>query len=130
LAADESVPESILHYISKQIGISPDALNHYAISRGGETRQEHLRKIRNQFEYRTFTSKEYREIAHLLLPTSMSTNKGIVLVESLLTEMRNRKIIVLGLWSYLGVPPTYLLKSSSSIPSVTPSIIFTHKILS
>jgi hypothetical protein len=58
----------------------------------------------------------------------MSTNKGIVLVESLLTERRNRKIIIIpGLWSYLGLPPTYLLKSSSSIPSVTPSIIFTRK---
>lgn len=36
MAADESVPESILHYIAKQIGISPDALKHYASSRGGE----------------------------------------------------------------------------------------------
>jgi TnpA family transposase len=94
LAADESVPESIVHYISKQIGISPDSLKHYASSRFGETRREHLRKIRKQFGYRTFTSKEYRELAHWLLPTAMSTDKGIILVESLLSEMRNRKIIL------------------------------------
>ncbi|WP_420820972.1 Tn3 family transposase [Shimazuella alba] len=94
LASNESIPELILHYISKQIGISPDSLKNYAGSRGGETRREHLRKIRNQFGYRAFTSKEYRELAHWLLPTAMSTNKGIILVESLVTEMRNRKVIL------------------------------------
>lgn len=94
LAADEPVPNSNLSYIAKQMGISPSALEHYASARGGETRQEHLRKIRNQFGYRTFTTKEYRELAQWLLPTAMSTDKEIVLVESLITEMRNRKIIL------------------------------------
>lgn len=92
LAAGESVPDLILRYIAKQVGISPEAMKHYA-SRD-ETRREHVIKIRNQFEYHAFTIKEYRELAHWLLPTAMSTDKGIVLVESLLTEMRNRKIIL------------------------------------
>ncbi|SHE40781.1 protein of unknown function [Seinonella peptonophila] len=77
LASTESVPESILHYISKQIGISPDSLKNYAGSRGGETRREHLRKIRNQFGYRTFTSKEYRELAHWGRTSNQTTNPNL-----------------------------------------------------
>lgn len=60
LAAGELVPDYILSYIAKQIGIAPESMQHYA-SRD-ETRREHIIKIRNQFGYRTFTSKEYREL--------------------------------------------------------------------
>ena len=36
---------------------------------------------------------DYRKQAHWLIPTAMGTDKGIVLVETLIEEMRNQKII-------------------------------------
>jgi hypothetical protein len=93
LSANEKAPDFIVHTIAKQLGISPSAIQNYA--RGSDTtRREHLIKIRGSFGFRTFTLKEYRELACCLLPIAMKTDKGHLLVEALITKMRKRKIIL------------------------------------
>jgi TnpA family transposase len=92
LAMGEQVPGFILDYIAEQIGISPLAMQQYATR--DETRREHLSRIRKIFGYRTFTPQTYKELARWLLSTAMGTDKGIILVESLIQEMRNQRIIL------------------------------------
>ncbi|HDR7612929.1 TPA: Tn3 family transposase [Bacillus mycoides] len=93
LSANEKVPDFIVHTIAKQLRILPSAIQNYARERD-TTRREHLIKIRNTLGFRTFTLKEYRELARWLLPTAMKTDQGHLLVEALITEMRKRKIIL------------------------------------
>lgn len=95
-APQEEIPLPILAYIGRQIGISPSVMEEYSRSRE-TTRREHLAEIRRVFGYRTFTPREYRELSRWLLPIAMGTDKGIVLVEALIQEMRNRKIIIPGI---------------------------------
>ncbi|HEQ3529414.1 TPA: DUF4158 domain-containing protein, partial [Bacillus cereus] len=93
LSPNEKIPDFIVHTIAKQLGILPSAIQNYASGRD-TTRREHLIKIRNTLGFRTFTLKEYRELARWLLPTAMKTDQGHLLVEVLITEMRKRKIIL------------------------------------
>jgi len=93
LSSNEKVPDFIVHAIAKQLRILPSAIQNYARERDA-TRREHLIKIRNTLGFRAFTLKEYRELARWLLPMTMKTDKGHLLVEALITEMRKRKIIL------------------------------------
>ncbi|HDR5272770.1 TPA: DUF4158 domain-containing protein, partial [Bacillus thuringiensis] len=93
LSANEKVPDFIVHTIAKQLRILPSAIENYARERD-TTRREHLSKIRSTLGFRTFTLKEYRELARWLLPMAMKTDQGHLLVEALITEMRKRKIIL------------------------------------
>ncbi|PGT99578.1 Tn3 family transposase [Bacillus cereus] len=93
LSAKEEVPQFIVKIIAKQIGISPLEIGNYARTRD-TTRREHLAKIRNFFDLRSFTLKEYRELARWLLPIAMKTENGYLLVEALIHEMRKPKIIL------------------------------------
>ncbi|MBM7585655.1 TnpA family transposase [Bacillus pakistanensis] len=93
LASREKIPAHLVHRIANQLGIVPSVIQHYAQGRD-ETRREHLGRIRKELHFRSFTMREYRELSHWLLPTAMGTDKGYVLVEALVTEMRRRKIIL------------------------------------
>ncbi|EOQ01285.1 DUF4158 domain-containing protein, partial [Bacillus cereus] len=93
LASGEKIPEYLVQVIANQIGIIPSAIHNYAKGRD-ETRREHLSKIRKEFYFRSFTIQEYRELAQWLLPTALGTDKGYLLVEALIIEMRKRKIIL------------------------------------
>ncbi|XMA23507.1 Tn3 family transposase (plasmid) [Bacillus bombysepticus] len=93
LSSNEKVPDFIVHTIAKQLRVLPSAIQNYARERDA-TRREHLIKIRNTLGFRTFTLKEYRELARWLLPIAMKTDKGHLLVEALIIEMRKRKIIL------------------------------------
>lgn len=72
----------------------PAAIHHYAKIRD-TTRREHISKIRKHFGFRAFTLREYRELANWLLPTAMGTDKGLVLVDLLIQEMRKEKLFFL-----------------------------------
>lgn len=73
LSANEKVPDFIVHTIAKQLRILPSAIKNYARGRD-TTRREHLSKIRSTLGFRTFTLKEYRELARWLLPMAMKTD--------------------------------------------------------
>uniref|UniRef100_UPI00402A7CE3 Tn3 family transposase n=1 Tax=Bacillus sp. DX2.2 TaxID=3073452 RepID=UPI00402A7CE3 len=93
LSVKEEVPQFIVKIIAKQLGVSPFEIENYARTRD-TTRREHLAKIRNFFDLRSFSLKEYRELARWLLPIAMKTENGYLLVEALIHEMRKRKIIL------------------------------------
>ncbi|MEC3435162.1 DUF4158 domain-containing protein, partial [Bacillus cereus] len=92
-ASGEKIPDFLVSLLAKRLGIVPAAIHNYAKIRD-TTRREHISKIRKHFGFRSFTLREYRELANWLLPTAMGTEKGLVLVDLLIQEMRKRKIIL------------------------------------
>lgn len=92
-ASGEKITDFLVSLLAKRLGIVPAAIHNYAKIRD-TTRREHISKIRKHFGFRSFTLREYRELANWLLPTAMGTEKGLVLVDLLIQEMRKRKIIL------------------------------------
>lgn len=54
----KSIPDSVIQYISKQIGVSPSSLDHYP--QRENTLWDHLKEIRSEYDFVTFTLSEYR----------------------------------------------------------------------
>jgi TnpA family transposase len=103
LASGEVIPDYLVHRVADQLSIVPSAIHNYAKNRD-VTRREHLSKIRKTFHYRSFTIREYRELAQWLLPTAMVTDKDHVLVEVLMAEMRKSKIILTAIYALEHLP--------------------------
>ncbi|MED3329728.1 Tn3 family transposase [Bacillus thuringiensis] len=93
LSAKENIPQFLVRFLAKQIGVASWEVQNYARTRD-TTRREHVNKIRNLYNLRTFTLREYRELARWLLPLAMKTENRYLLVEALIQEMRKRKIIL------------------------------------
>ncbi len=92
LQAGEKPREELLTFVSEQIQVDQNLMDQYAIR--DQTRREHLVKLQNLYGFQPFTMSLYRDLSVWLLPTAIKTDKGSVLVASLLDEMRHRKIIV------------------------------------
>ncbi|MGG1703302.1 DUF4158 domain-containing protein, partial [Bacillus paranthracis] len=54
----KNISDSVIHYISKQIGASPSSLKLYP--QRDNTLWDHLKEIRIEYKLVTFTLKEYR----------------------------------------------------------------------
>lgn len=89
----EIPPEGVLSYIAGQIGVPTTVFAQYALSRD-TTRREHFQEILALGAFRSFDARAQRELAALLLPAALSTDSGINLIESLVLEMRSRRIIL------------------------------------
>lgn len=89
----EIPPEGVLCYIAEQIGVPTTAFAQYALSRD-TTRREHFQEIVSLGAFRSFDAEVQRELAVLLLPAALSTDSGIRLIESLVVEMRSRRIVL------------------------------------
>ena len=89
----EVPPERVLDYIAEQVGVAATELENYSRSRD-TTRREHLQEIMNRGEFRPFDAAAQREMASLLLPTALSTDSGMRLIEALVQEMRAHRIIL------------------------------------
>ena len=54
----KSIPESVIHYISKQIGATPSSISLYP--QRENTLWDHLKELRSEYDFVTFTLREYR----------------------------------------------------------------------
>src|SRR5690625_5445013 len=54
----KSIPDSVIHYISKQISATPSSLSLYP--QRENTLWDHLKEIRSEYDFVTFTLSEYR----------------------------------------------------------------------
>ncbi|MDA8353018.1 MAG: Tn3 family transposase [Firmicutes bacterium] len=92
LSEINEVPNRVLHYIANQIDVDPDAFQRYAVRE--TTRWEHMREIRKEYGYRSFTVREYRQLAKALLPQAMEKDHAMHLIHRALHWLRERKIIL------------------------------------
>ncbi|MBK5469308.1 Tn3 family transposase [Bacillus sp. TH19] len=88
----KSIPDSVIHYISKQIGSTPSSLSLYP--QRENTLWDHLKEIRNEYDLVTFTLKEYRMTFKHLYQLALENGDAIHLLHECIDFLRENKIIL------------------------------------
>ncbi|QXW84023.1 Tn3 family transposase [Bacillus sp. LJBS17] len=88
----KSIPDSVIHYISKQIGATPFSLSLYP--QRENTLWDHLKEIRNEYDFVTFTLKEYRMTFKHLHQLAFENGDAIHLLHECIDFLRKGKIIL------------------------------------
>lgn len=88
----KSIPDSVIHYISKQIGTTPSSLSHYP--QRENTLWDHLKEIRSEYDFVTFTLKEYRLTFKHLYQLALENGDAIHLLHECIDFLRKNKIIL------------------------------------
>ncbi|MFC9655384.1 Tn3 family transposase [Bacillus subtilis] len=88
----KSIPDSIIHYISKQIGATPSSLSLYP--QRENTLWDHLKEIRSEYDLVTFTLKEYRMAFKHLHQLALENGDAIHLLHECIDFLRKNKIIL------------------------------------
>ncbi|MGC9673744.1 Tn3 family transposase [Staphylococcus haemolyticus] len=88
----KSIPESVLHYISKQIGTTPTSLILYP--QRENTLWDHLKEIRSEYDFVTFTLKEYRMTFKHLHQLALKNGDAIHLLHECIDFLRKNKVIL------------------------------------
>ncbi|PHF89949.1 Tn3 family transposase [Bacillus wiedmannii] len=88
----KSIPDSVIHYISKQIGSTPSSLSLYP--QRENTLWDHLKEIRNEYDFVTFTLKEYRMTFKYLHQLALENGDAIHLLHECIDFLRKNKIIL------------------------------------
>lgn len=88
----KSIPDSVIHYISKQIGSTPSSLSLYP--QRENTLWDHLKEIRNEYDFVTFTLKEYRMTFKHLHQLAFENGDAIHLLHECIDFLRKNKIIL------------------------------------
>ncbi|MDY8049456.1 Tn3 family transposase [Paenibacillus polymyxa] len=88
----KSIPDSVLQYISKQIGASPSSLSHYP--QRENTLWDHLKEIRSEYDFVTFTLREYRMTFKHLHQLALENGDAIHLLHECIDFLRKNKIIL------------------------------------
>lgn len=88
----KSIPDSVLQYISKQIGVSPSSLSHYP--QRENTLWDHLKEIRSEYDFVTFTLREYRMTSKHLHQLALENGDAIHLLHECIDFLRKNKIIL------------------------------------
>ncbi len=88
----KSIPDSVIHYISKQIGTNPSSLSHYP--QRENTLWDHLKEIRSEYDFVTFTLKEYRMTFKYLHQITLENGDAIHLLHECVDFLRKNKIIL------------------------------------
>jgi TnpA family transposase len=95
LRRGELIPERIVAFISRQLGIGDDALGVYAVRVA--TRYLHSSALQDLYGFRPFTGQLRAELTDTLATAAMGMTEGGMLASAMVEEMRRRKIIIPGI---------------------------------
>ncbi|MED1820713.1 Tn3 family transposase [Bacillus subtilis] len=88
----KSIPESVIHYISKQIGATPSSISLYP--QRENTLWDHLKELRSEYDFVTFTLREYRITFKHLHQLAFENGDAIHLLHECIDFLRKNKIIL------------------------------------
>lgn len=88
----KSILDSVIHYISKQIGATPSLLSLYP--QRENTLWDHLKEIRSEYDFVTFTLKEYRMVFKHLHQSALENGDAVHLLHECIDFLRKNKIIL------------------------------------
>ncbi len=78
--------------VADQLKVSIESWNEYGLRE--QTRREHLVELQTMFGFQPFTMNHYRQVVHTMTEMAMQTDKGIVMVNALIDNLRQRSIIL------------------------------------
>ena len=87
----DSLPDTMLRYIARQVDASSQLLARYA--ERDQTRREHLVELQTHLSWRLFSGRAYQELGAWLIAPARSIDRGVALVEMLMEELRRRSIL-------------------------------------
>lgn len=88
----KEVPDFLLEYLAKQLGIEPGVFSLYA--RRENTLWDHLKEIRDEYGFTTFTTNDYRRLLKFLFQQALENGNAVHLIRVALDELRRSKIIL------------------------------------
>ena len=88
----KSIPKSVIHYISKQIGATPSSISLYP--QRENTLWDHLKELRSEYDFVTFTLREYRIAFKHLHQLAFENGDAIHLLHECIDFLRKNKIIL------------------------------------
>lgn len=89
---NEQLPEYLINLVAEQLALPASALNGYEHDYG--TRQSQLYRLRQQFDFRLFNDTTKQLLRDWMFPNALSTDKAIVLMDLLLSKMRQEQIVI------------------------------------
>ena len=89
-AADPPAP--LMAFVGRQLQIEPDVWPHYA--QRPETRREHLVELQTRLNLTPFAITDYRHFIHHLAELAQKTDRGILLAETLIGLLRQKRILL------------------------------------
>lgn len=94
-SVSDSIPESVLTYISEQIKVSPTELEFYG--QRENTRLEHLQEIREIYGFKSYTHEDSKSLIQNLLPYAIENDNVINLMKLTINQIKMQKIILPGI---------------------------------
>lgn len=88
----KSIPESVIHYMSKLIGATPSSISLYP--QRENTLWDHLKELRSEYDFVTFTLREYRIAFKHLHQLAFENGDAIHLLHECIDFLRKNKIIL------------------------------------
>lgn len=82
----------LLEMVAKQIEVSTDSWKEYG--KRSQTRREHILEIQRIFGFKLFTASHYKNALLMLTEIALQTDKGIILANSLIEDLRKRAVIL------------------------------------
>jgi TnpA family transposase len=92
LEAEEYVPDQVQLYIGKQLNLPTRLLRAYGQKRD-QTSDDHNQDLRRAFGFLEFSDVIERELTEWLLSTALDIDDGLMLITTLMEEMRTRQVI-------------------------------------
>lgn len=89
---NKGIPDPVVNYISKQIGATSSSLSLYP--QRENTLWDHLKEIRREYDFVTFTLKEYRKTFKYLFQLVLENGDAIHLLHEVIDFLRKNKIIL------------------------------------
>ena len=86
-----TAPASVVKYVARQLGVSPEALKQYGAR--PQTRTDHLQEILSYLEFREANTTDLQALATFLLERALEHDKPIVLFQMGCEHLKSERIV-------------------------------------
>src|SRR2546421_3303677 len=86
-----TAPASVVKYVARQLGVSPEALKQYGTR--PQTRTDHLQEILSYLEFREAGATDLQALASFVLERALEHDKPIVLFQMACEHLKSERII-------------------------------------
>src|SRR5881398_174324 len=86
-----TAPSSVVKYVARQLGVSPEALKQYGTR--PQTRTDHLQEILSYLEFREAGATDLQALAAFLLERALEHDKPVVLFQVACEHLKSEHIV-------------------------------------